>query len=502
MKKIFIISALIIQALCLVSCYKELGNYTYHAINELTITSIDTVNGYNAAFGDTLSISPVLTNSQTAGSSHTYSYQWSLYDQFKGDQVLSTNKDLKIRIAQLPGSYTLQYRVTDLTTGVLFHTHTTLLVRTDVYQGYMVLNEVDGNSRLDMLSYDQTSNKFTQYTDVLKKMGSSLPPQGQPYKVLCTRVRTAFNYSDSTYGIYLVTASGTNRIHPETFDWNPTYDIRYEVGGNIAPDFKADNMIADPGSYYICIFMVSDNNVYTRNGSVPQYILPLNKYVGSPLFKVSPYVVSDAGQYTMFYNMDSHSFAMTTDLRATTMTDPPKADQTKGEIDYPTGGDLLFMDKTTVGYGYAVTKEPGGPDTLTKFLPGSVPVYKQQIQGTDIDKATHFAVCANPEYLFYSVGGKVYEYDLYSRSSKLMLDKGPSEITYLAFDRFSHTSSYPNTYGQWARWLTVGSYDPAGTAGANGTLEQYSVKDANDPLVFQRSWTGFGKIVSISYRER
>jgi hypothetical protein len=45
----------------------------------------------------------------------------------------------------------------------------------------------------------------------------------------------------------------------------------------------------------------------------------------------------------------------------------------------------------------------------------------------------------------------------------------------------------------------VGSYDEGN---ANGTLEQYSVVDANEPLVFKRSWTGFGKIVSVAFRER
>jgi hypothetical protein len=81
-------------------------------------------------------------------------------------------------------------------------------------------------------------------------------------------------------------------------------------------------------------------------------------------------------------------------------------------------------------------------------------------------------------------------------------------INYLTFDRFTpvenqHPDPQHNTlYAQWQRWLSVGYYDPSGTEGSNGTLEQYSVVDAHDPLVLQRSWTGFGKITSISYRER
>ena len=505
MKKLLLYIILAIQAGCLLSCYKDLGNYKYHDINQVTFTSFDTVNGYTANFGDTLSISPVVTGSQDPSGTRSYSYQWSFNDPFTGDRIISTDKNLKIRVAEQPGSYTLQYRVTDLTTGVLFHIRTTLLVKTDVYEGYLVLNDVNGSSRLDMLSYDLVAGKFTQYTDVLKKMGSPLPPQGQPYKVLCTRTSNAFSFSDSTYGIYILSASGTNRVHPETFDWQPTYNLRYEITGNIPQDFKADNLISDPAFYFISLYMVSGNNVYVRSGAGGSlYNLPLNKYVGKPIFRAAPYVVGDGfGGHLFMYNIDDRSFAMLPSVSSSNVVAPPDSTN-PGDIPFPTGGDFVWMDKSAGGYAYAITRTPNTTNCfLTKFQPGSLPQYSQQILGTDIDKATCFTVSTNPEYLFYSVGGKVYEYDLYLKSSILMLDKGASLISYLSFDKFSASDpQHATLYGQWARWLSVGSYDPGGTTGANGILEQYSIVDANEPLVFQRSWTGFGKITSISYRER
>jgi hypothetical protein len=499
MKKISILAMLFLQWLCFISCSKDKGNYAYHAINEVTFSGFDTTSGYKASFGDTLSISPVLNNSLDAGAAHKYSYEWSVNQGFNGDRIISTEKDLNIRVDLLPGSYPLQFRVTDLTTGVLFHIRSTLLVRTDVYEGYLVLNDVGGNSRLDMLSYDKVANVFTQYTDVLKKQGSSLPAQGQPYKVLCSRaIQSAFNYSDSTYGIFLLTASGTNRIHPETFDWKSTYNIRFEVTGSIDQDFKADNMQVDPQFFYLTYYMVSSNNVYIKSGGGPHlYNLPINKYVGRPLFKASPYVVADGTGKAVLFNMDSLSFVTTSSLTATTVTNPPLPDA--GEFAFPKGEELVWMDRSTAGYGFAVTKTPNTTNyTLTKFLPGSMPSYSKPLTGTDIANATHFVVSSNPEYLFYSVGSKVYEYDLSLQTSKMMLDKGAAQISYLSFEQFTHTSAYPNTYGVWARYLSVGSYD----SGGNGTLEQYAVVDANEPLVFKRSWTGFGKITSIAYRER
>jgi hypothetical protein len=489
MKKISILAVLF---LCFIACNKDKGNYAYHAINEVSFSGFDTINGYKASFGDTLSISPVLTNSLDANGTHTYSYEWSVNQGFNGDRIISTEKNLNVRVDELPGSYPLQFRVTDLTTGVLFHIKSTLLVRTDVYEGYLVLSDVGGNSRLDMLSYDAVGGTFTQYTDVLKKLGSSLPVQGQPYKVVCSRaVQSAFNYSDSTYGIYLLTATGTNRIHPETFDWKSTYNIRFEVTGDIAQDFKAENMRVDPQFYFLTYYMVSSNNVYIKSGAGPTlYNLPINKYVGRPLFKASPYVVSDGAGHAVFFNMDSLSFVVTSTVTQTTVT-------SAASLGFPTGEELVWMERSAGGNAFAITKTPNTSNyNLIKFVPGSLPGYSKPLTGTDIDQATHFAVSSNPEYLFYSVGGKVYEYDLSLQTSKLMLDKGASEITYLAFEQFTHTSAFPATYGTWLRWLSVGSYSSV------GTLEQYGIVDANEPLVFKRSWTGFGKITSVAYRER
>lgn len=485
---------------CMAGCYKDEGNYSYSDINEITFANIDTTAGYAVFIGDSLKISPSLKSTMAANEDN-YTYEWSFFDNIKGDKILSNDRNLRIRINETPGTYSLQYRVVDKKTGVLFHVRTKVLVRTAVYEGYMVLNEVNGKSRLDMLSYDATTSSFNQITDVLLQMGSNLPEQGKPYKVVCTRVSNAFNWSDSTYGIYLLTANGTNRVHPETFTWRPTYDIRYEIAGNIAPDFKAGNLLADPAFYYVSIFLYNDYNVYLRTGGVEMYSLPVNKLVGQAPFRASKYMVSTSSQYLTMFDIDAKSFVMLQALNSFNAAPVPVATK-PGELNYPTGQDLIWMDKTTTGYAYAITKDPGTNTCyLTKFIPGQLPTYSRAINGTGIANAEQFAMGATPEYLFYSVGGKVYEYDLYTQTSKLMIDKGASQITYLAFQPFTANRS-PATYGVWSRWLNIGSIDPAGTEGANGTLEQYSVPDANDPLVFQKRWTGFGKITSISFRER
>jgi hypothetical protein len=119
----------------------------------------------------------------------------------------------------------------------------------------------------------------------------------------------------------------------------------------------------------------------------------------------------------------------------------------------------------------------------------------------DIDKATHFASSPELGYLFYSVGGKLYEYDPFLQQSFLMLDKGSEEITYIAFQKFFNPNYY-DKYTEFGNLLTVGTQNPAGSEGSNGTLTQYTVPPINKPLQVKNTFTGFGRIVSVSYRER
>jgi hypothetical protein len=132
---------------------------------------------------------------------------------------------------------------------------------------------------------------------------------------------------------------------------------------------------------------------------------------------------------------------------------------------------------------------------------GVAPDYNQPITAPGFDQATKFAISPDRGYLFYSVGGKVYEYDLALKTAKLMLDKGADEITCLAFQRFFFRTLYTN-YDEWCKLLSVGSFAASGSPATGGTLEHYYVPQVNGALELKNKWTGFGKITSIAYRER
>jgi hypothetical protein len=475
------------------SCYKDKGNYDYKPINEVSVTAVDTLNGYVAYFGDTLAIDPVIKGSLAANGSYTY--EWSIQEVNMVTTVISTDKDLRYRVSMPPGSYSLRLKVTDAATGVLYHLRTTLQVSTEVYEGYMVLNDVNGHSRLDMLSYQASNQQFTQITDVLAKMGSSLPPQGAPINIFCMQIAFSGLADANSFKIYLSTASGTSSLNSETFDYKPTQDISYEMIGDVPAGFTATGFLGTLRFGVIpTIYMVADNSVFVRLNGFPAFpYAPLNAYAGEgQTFRASKYIAANPN-FCMIFNMDKRTFTRTASFNSTTVYDMPEA------LNYPAGKDLVYMETSYSDVIHAILKDPStGEYSIIRFFLGSTPSYNDVITATDFDQATHFAMSPDRGYLFYSVGGKVYEYDLSLRTSKLMLDKGSEEITYLAFQNFFARTSKP-TYTAWANLLTVGSYN---AAAANGTLEQYNVPPVNGQITLANQWTGFGKITSISYRER
>lgn len=497
MQKIIVYLVAAAAMCCAAACYKDNGNYTYHEANEVSVTKFDTAAGYVARYGDTVSVDPVVVGKLDPAGTGSYSYEWSyqMANSFV-QNVISTQKNLRYKVNLAPGVYTLVFKVTDNNYGIAWHGKTSLQITTDVYEGYLVLNEVAGKSRLDMLSYQATSQQFTPITDVLKEMGSALPPQDKPVNIFC--MQGFSSVADPLfYKVYLSTATGTNNLHSETFAWKETQDLSYEMIGDLPAGFRADRFCGTLRFGAIpTIYMSAGNNVFQRGNASYFPYAPLNSYAGAvALFKASPYVVANL-DFAMMFNMDKRTFTRMTDFNSKTVYDMPAAQN------YPTGKDLVYMEMSYTEVVHAIMKDPAtGTYSIIRFYMGSAPTYNDVITATDFDKATHFAMSPDRGYLFYSVGGKVYEYDLSLKTSKLMLDKGDEEVSYLAFQNF-FWRSYKTTYTNWSNLLTVGLYNTAGTEGANGTLEQYSVPAVNGQITLANQWKGFGKITSIAYRER
>src|SRR5215203_6859526 len=235
---------LLFLTIALASCYKDLGNYDYTPINEVHFEGIQ--EAYTATLGEPISITPVLKFSQDTGAdTSAYTYEWiglRLDNVLPGEQKkeIARTRNLDMVMTLPPAPYRVWYRVTDKKTGVQWQTEFNLTVVTSIFEGWLVLNDVGGKARLDMVSFINGQPKTV--IDVLGTVGSKLPPQGAPKYVY------TYNFQPNTYGIYLSTETGTSRIHPETFDWDPTYDIKYEMLGNVPENFSTNAIVSPTGN--------------------------------------------------------------------------------------------------------------------------------------------------------------------------------------------------------------------------------------------------------------
>jgi hypothetical protein len=476
-----------IMALCAValysSCYKDKGNYEYTEPNKVTITGIN--DKYTVMQGTYLEIIPQLTPTDTtAADSARYAYEWialkngALITDKRKD--LSTNKSLRINMALASGSYSMYYRVKDKQTGLQFQKTFDMDVVSSIYEGWMLMTEVNGAARMDMIS--KISGQYNVIPDVLAYVGSSLVLKGKPVNV------STFQHNPLVdgYGIFMSTDQSTDRVDPETFQYKSTYNIKYEMISNVPDNFAATSFLTT-GGYRS--YMISGTDAY-------YYYYVLNVRYGLPInilkdeahtFKVAPFIAVNSGaQVTVFYDITNKRFVRHVSSESTCSLMP-----TGTMFDYNTGMDLVYMTYSSFANGnvFAILFDAvNNKYFLARFVFGASiqQVYYDEMPATGIAQAKNFAVSPDLGYIFYTVGGKLYSYDMSAKASKLMIDKGNQSFTLLQFR------------GN----LMAASVDPSKPEGANGTLEEYNVPPVQGSLLKANSWSGVGKIISASYRSR
>lgn len=495
---------LVLLLLC-VACKKDLGNYNYTELNDINFGGLS--KSYTVLLGEKLQIKPEFKFSkENNNDEQAFSYQWYAFDinanlQLPADQRknIAQTRNLDAAIQVPPGNYLLYYSVTDKKTGVVYTITIPLKVETAIYEGWMVLNDVDGVARLDMVS--KIKNVYTPIVDVLAQTGSELSLKGKPLNVTC------YPFSFSAYGISVSTDQGSNRIDPETFKWKNTYNLSYEMVANTPAGFHADFLAPIKEDKGIC-YMYAGGNIYFNYSLFSiNYGVPVNLVTGEKVgFKAAPFVAA-AMDLSTFTPM-----AVAFDTEKKRFLKHSGSDRSMGTIPTPLlplfntsnmGMDLLHMEYTTYNGGevFAVMKNPAGKIYLVRFSPfNGAHNYFAEITGTDITQAEKFTLSPVFGYLFYTVGGKVYEYDTSLKTTKLMIDKGSEKISLLKFQDFARSSN--TYYKDKANQLMVCSYKPTEPADKNGKLEFYNVPSLNGDLTLAEGYSGFGKILSVSYRQR
>jgi hypothetical protein len=500
-----IIIALIAIITMFGACKKDLGNYDYNEINKLTEVS-GLPNEVVATYGKNLTLTPVTKFTQDPNFDESkYTYEWYYIgpNGLGGTKLftLATTRNLNLTMGVVAGSYSAYYAVIDKETGIRHRIAFTLKVVNEINEGWIMMCDVNNTARVDMLSLNATG-EFDVIVDLLKTVGSALKLEGKPVMTYTYNTGLLVGPDAISYGVYFGTDKGTTKVDPNTFKWTPTMSLNYEIFGTIPAGFYATTMQQRGGNQ---AYMIGNGNAY-------YYYRPLNIYYSAPInyiaaeqkaFEVEPFIASNPTgslAHGIFYDKTNKRFIKHNGEASTCVTLPDPTGAAK-KFSFTTGLDMVFMKWLSYNGGevFSVLKDPAtNKKYLARFNSANlVQSYYDEITGTDIANAEKFAFSPDLGYIFYNVGGKVYEYDMNSKTAKLMLDLGTKRISYFKFYDFKSTTKYPSS-----NKLMIGSYDPAVTEGNNGSLSIYMVPPVNGSLILDKSYTGFGKIIDLTYRER
>ncbi len=485
---------------------KDLGNYDYTEINELSSIA-DLPEEVNAVYGKPLSVKPVLKFSQDPNFDESkYTYQWYYLgpNGLGGNKLITiaTTKDLNITTGIISGSYDAYYAVTDNASGVRYRTKFKLKVVNEINEGWIMMCEVDNGSRVDILSLN-SEGTFDVIKDLLETTGSQLKLEGKPKMTYTYNTGLMIGPDAISYGLYLGTDQGTTKVEPNTFKWTNTMQLNYEMFGEIPNGFYADVM--QQRGLFIS-YMIGKGNAYFYNRSQNiYYSAPINYITAEQKgFEVAPFIAGDheiiTNAHAIFYDKTNRRFVKHTGINATCTTIPEPTSDLK-KFSFSTGMDLDYMTWVPFNGGevFSILKDPNSSKKyLARFNSFSnLQSYYDEILGDEIANAEFFAVSPDLGYIFYTVGSKVYEYDMVYKTAKLMLNLDNKKISYLNFYNFKDFNKY-KSYNK----LMIGTYDPALPSGSDGSLSIYTVPPVNGDLVLDQSYSGFGRVKSLTYRER
>lgn len=504
-----------ILAGCITACSPDEGNYSYHSLNEPDITGVP--ENMSVLIHETLNVDPSLGSNIT--DTDAYTYEWKVINNAGDNEttVLSEEKHLNKEITLNAGEYTLFFTMRDKKTGLFWRKSYALTVSDSSSEGWMILCDVDGKTRLDIIS--AVTGKT--YTDILSDKG--MPQLNHPYSI---QYVPRNGMSDSPF--YLFTADGATRLSKNNFAWQKDYAFRYEVAKST--DLHPQTMVCDKsGMMRVC---VSDGYAYTASNMGIQGLFAAASKQGG----LEPYVGANIGANSyasvyLFYDstrkrfmsccpfltglsLSDETYHSMEDMESIAIGYKGSEMVTGNAFDaYPEGLDFVYMENTyydpgnaKMGVTYTVLHNDNDyyvygiqlGDMLCydecTFVLGKA--YYGDISGcTDIDKADHFAFSSLRHYMYYSVGSTIYRVSLSEKPLKAdkQLEYPGEIVTMMKFNLYQNTAS-------------THDYDliVATERNGTGTLHIYDglAGEGDFTSVKTTIYTGFAKIVDATYRER
>lgn len=519
MNNIFKSILLGITCLSISSCSKDLGNYQYSDINEISISGIE--EEYSAIFkADTLRLTPDLSFTKDNESPNRYSYEWKLVQnptttvaQWKGT-IIGRERNLNYLVSALPGQYSIYYKVTDRQTDVTWSTRTVLNITTETSQGYLLAGQdQDGYAALEMISFakedtlilrellkDNGLPKFKGASAAFHTGGGS-SAVGRAAKIWVAGEQQGYYLNTTTFAS---TANNTLGSIMYTSYQMPSnlYPIDYLPKPSLSGSIVGANRVLLTNSGDLFFANLNSGDIYAN---------PVNRLStvnGTPIIKLAPHLFAGGGANAlagyMVYDMENNRFLRTTLATSTNLTVLADAQGDPFPWNQPAGRTLLYGENTkntdaggTNGNSFAIMKDEDGKLYLYKFYAHGVPSKKnayiiQNAFANELLKSNFFAFSSTRTALYFAIDTKLYAYDYSLGNEKIVMvhDFG-EEITMLHADMQASSNSLD---------LYVATY----STDKIGSLHKMILQNNTNSIELRKDesvrWTGLSKINKMSWR--
>ncbi|WP_196937402.1 PKD-like family lipoprotein [Sphingobacterium pedocola] len=464
LKHFFKLSSIIVIMLTF-ACSKDDQRFKYAQINDIQIA--DATTSFTVAQRDSLIITPTLIETMPGGDSFTYS--WTI-----DSEVIADSKNLRLQVTLSPGTYTVIYKVKSNINDV-YTLQRYVITVTGIYpDGWYVVNSKDGKGKVSLIRTDDV------VFDNPMEVANNKTYSGEPLAL--------YNFGKGGF-FYYFTDQNVYRFNMN--DWLELGDkstilphLATQLPFKSAPVFILNTSKFDQ-------FIVADGGLYAGiSGSTSDDIKPFSQRIPGD-YDLFPGVFPNTYNLTYFYNNANMRF-MRMGIFSRILEDAP---QTTGSFDmanvgrkmiaYDRGISTLFeeeiewyfiMEDDNDRYLMSLTY-----DAFGNTLPG---VNQEMANSPEIGSATNFATSSILKQLYYTVGNRVYLYDMLAKSARLIYT---FPAGYVIKDIEMLRSS--------SKQLVIGVNN-----GAAGEVYYFSINGQGEfsNSTYEKKFTGFGEIVQIA----
>lgn len=504
----------IFLAIFLLSC-AEKGNYDYKEINDITIEGITDKTLYEViSLKDRLVIDTKINGRFSGTNTDGFEYEWKLFRLMDGDKIdgedyiISKEQNLDYAVTEDPGVYYGSYTVIDKKNDTKFKKRFFVNVRSLTSEGWAVLCEENSESRLDWIfnvSEDQDELLCNIWRDKNYKMGSPV----------------SLNYFNGIYGSYRIVnvENGSFNLDPLLQTAGEDRNMKYQFF--TIPD-RVDVRGGSPQIVYrdpnIFVLIDAKGDIYTKTLSPgAMYDYRSNRVVGEDdYFVAAPYVGMNTLKAGYGYKASIVLYDQTNCRFVEYLHESlyPSIANIQGVLFQPTANhEMLFMETTTAQNTFAVLRNKSTGKYYIygfKINMGGVNVqqFYTEIKGPNLDKLSKISFHSIYNYMFYSVGSKVYRFKVQNNANNIepaqeVISLPGETIVEILTQKFVAWTAYKPWETDRANRLVVASNKDKQATDC-GNVRMYDVPSLSQPLVLKKEYVnmGLGKIVDIEYFER